>query len=212
MCLPLWGGKKDVDEHFLGLGLQDQNLGPAMKETQVWSLGGEEPLEKGKLTPIFLPGEFHGQRSLAGYSPWGHKESDMTEQPTLSLSLSFLGYRAESGFCGLENWEQKPGKSNEGIRTCLGLCSPFSAYYVSKLLSGCGSSQILEERNKTKAGQGTFYFFKKGERSPNWSWLSQEVLAIRGESADSWVPPQKLEYGRADTSTGRSGYKGILPP
>ena len=31
-------------------------------------------------TPLFLPGEFHGQRSLLGYSPWGHKESsDMTE-------------------------------------------------------------------------------------------------------------------------------------
>ena len=31
-------------------------------------------------TPVFLPGESHGQRSLAGYSPWGHKESDTTEQ------------------------------------------------------------------------------------------------------------------------------------
>ena len=31
--------------------------------------------------PIFLPGKFHGQRSLAGYSPWGHKESDKTENP-----------------------------------------------------------------------------------------------------------------------------------
>ena len=30
-------------------------------------------------TPVFLPGEFHGQRSLAGYSPWGHKELDMTD-------------------------------------------------------------------------------------------------------------------------------------
>ena len=30
-------------------------------------------------TPVFLPGEPHGQRSLAGYSPWDHKESDMTE-------------------------------------------------------------------------------------------------------------------------------------
>ena len=30
-------------------------------------------------TPMFLPGEFHGQRSLVGYSPWGHKESDTTE-------------------------------------------------------------------------------------------------------------------------------------
>ena len=37
-------------------------------------------------TPIFLPGESHGQRSLVGYSPWGHKELDMTEQLPLSLS------------------------------------------------------------------------------------------------------------------------------
>ena len=37
-------------------------------------------------TPVFLPGEFHGQRSLRGYSPWGHKELDTTEQLTLSLS------------------------------------------------------------------------------------------------------------------------------
>ena len=29
-------------------------------------------------TPVFLPGESHGQRSLEGYSPWGHKELDMT--------------------------------------------------------------------------------------------------------------------------------------
>ena len=39
----------------------------------------------GQPTPVFLPGESHGQRSQAGYSPWGHKESDMTEQLTLSL-------------------------------------------------------------------------------------------------------------------------------
>ena len=30
-------------------------------------------------TPVFLPGESHGQRSLAGYSPQGHKKSDTTE-------------------------------------------------------------------------------------------------------------------------------------
>ena len=30
-------------------------------------------------TPVLLPGKSHGQRSLVGYSPWGHKESDMTE-------------------------------------------------------------------------------------------------------------------------------------
>ena len=38
--------------------------------------------------PVFLPGESHGQRSLAGYSLWGRKESDMTEHFPLSITLS----------------------------------------------------------------------------------------------------------------------------
>ena len=38
------------------------------------------------LTPVYLPGEFHGQKSLAGYSSWGRKELDTTEPLTLSLS------------------------------------------------------------------------------------------------------------------------------
>ena len=63
-----------------------------MQETQessVQSLGWEDPLEEGMATHssilVFLPGEFHGQRSLAGYSPWGCKESDVTEQLTLDF-------------------------------------------------------------------------------------------------------------------------------
>ena len=32
-----------------------------------------------QLTPVFLPGESHGQSSLVGYSPWGREESDTTE-------------------------------------------------------------------------------------------------------------------------------------
>jgi len=43
-------------------------------------LGWEDPLEKGTATTsVFLPGESQGQRSLAGYSPWGCKGLDMTE-------------------------------------------------------------------------------------------------------------------------------------
>ena len=41
-------------------------------------------------TLIFLPGEFHGWRSLAGYSPWGHKESDTAERLTLSLPKALI--------------------------------------------------------------------------------------------------------------------------
>ena len=59
---------------------------PTMQEIWVRSLGSEDPLEKESLpTPVFLPGKSHGQRSLASYSPWSRKESDMIEQLTLSL-------------------------------------------------------------------------------------------------------------------------------
>ena len=48
-----------------------------MQETQVQSLGWEDPLEKEMaIHSSILPGKSHGQRSLEGYSPWGHKESD----------------------------------------------------------------------------------------------------------------------------------------
>ena len=48
---------------------------------QAQSLGWEDPLEKEMAThSSILAGESHGQRSLASYSPWGHKELDTTEQ------------------------------------------------------------------------------------------------------------------------------------
>ena len=60
---------------------------PEMQETRVQSLSQEYSLEKEIAThsPVFLPGEFHGQRSLVGYHPWGHKELDPTEQLKLLL-------------------------------------------------------------------------------------------------------------------------------
>ena len=58
---------------------------PAVQGIWVWSLGQEDPLEKGMTThSSILPGGFHGQRSLAGYSPSGCKELDTTERLTHS--------------------------------------------------------------------------------------------------------------------------------
>ena len=54
------------------------------KRSQVLFLGREDPLEKGMATPVFLPGESHGHRSLVGCSPWGRKESGTTERLTLT--------------------------------------------------------------------------------------------------------------------------------
>ena len=56
--------------------MAQQVKNPPATETDIRSLGWEGPLEKGwQRTPVFLPGKAHGQRSLAGYSPWGRKES-----------------------------------------------------------------------------------------------------------------------------------------
>ena len=69
---------------WVSLGAQLVKNPPAMWGTWVRSLGWEDPLEKGKATlsqnttPVSWPGEFHGL-----YSPWGCKESDMTERLSL---------------------------------------------------------------------------------------------------------------------------------
>ena len=67
---------------FLG-GSVVMNL-PAMQATQetwVQSLGWKIPWRREwQSTPVFLPGKFHGQRSLADYRPLGHKELDVTEE------------------------------------------------------------------------------------------------------------------------------------
>ena len=54
---------------------------PAIRETRFDPWVGKIPWRRAwHPTPVFLSRESHGQRSLAAYSPWGHKESDMTEQ------------------------------------------------------------------------------------------------------------------------------------
>ena len=64
---------------------------PTMQETWVRSLGWEYPLEKEMAPPpVLLPEKSHGWRSVVGYSPWGHKESDMTVRLHLVLVTLLL--------------------------------------------------------------------------------------------------------------------------
>ena len=63
------------------------NNQPAMQESRIRSLGKENPLEEEMATHAsILPREFQGQRSRAGYGPWGRGEPHRTERPALSLS------------------------------------------------------------------------------------------------------------------------------
>ena len=71
---------------------------PAMQETCVWSLGWDNPLKYEMTTHSnILAWRIHGQRSLAGYNPWGHKESEATftslhfkQSPLLSVAISYF--------------------------------------------------------------------------------------------------------------------------
>ena len=59
-------------------------------------------------SPVFLPGESHGQRSLAGYSPWGRKESDTTE---VTEHLDTQEHQCAQGMNAV--WPQGTNKMNE---------------------------------------------------------------------------------------------------
>ena len=73
-----------------------------MKETQVWSLGWEDPLEKGMATYSCLENPMD-----RGYSLWCHKESDITERPTLSLYYVKYFYYESNRKANLYYFRQK---------------------------------------------------------------------------------------------------------
>ena len=81
---------------------------PAVQETRVRSLGGEDPWRrKWQPTPVFLPGEPHGQKCLVGHSPRGLTELDTTEAAEhthQSLYLAEFGGFKSSGKVFLVFW------------------------------------------------------------------------------------------------------------
>ena len=66
-----------------------------------WTIKKAEWRRKWQPTPVLLPGESHGQRSLVGYSPWGYKGLDTTE---LSEHTHKLSYKGESNKNIHLNW------------------------------------------------------------------------------------------------------------
>ena len=67
---------------------------PAIQRPMFYSCVRKIPWRrKWQPTPVFLPGEFHRQRSLVGYSPWGRTESNMTERLSLTHSLIITSFK-----------------------------------------------------------------------------------------------------------------------
>ena len=61
---------------------------------------GRSPGKGNGPTPVFMPGKFHGQRSLAGYSSWDHNESDTTERLTLNSMALYVSFQHLGGVEG----------------------------------------------------------------------------------------------------------------
>ena len=95
-----------------------------MQETWIWSLDQEDPLEEEMTTPIFLPEKSSGQRSLLGYSPWGHKEWDTTENP-----------------CTIKAWSLRSGSVNSQWKQLL--IRGAEAWIHIYMISLCKSHQSL---------------------------------------------------------------------
>ena len=77
---------------------------------------------KGQPTPVLLPGESRGQKSLAGYSPWGHTELDTTER--LTSSSDAYRVRLKSLMSECKAGDSYPFLCNPSLRRLAGSCGP----------------------------------------------------------------------------------------
>ena len=98
---------------------------PARWETRVWSLGWEDPWRrKWQPTLVLLPGKSHGWWSLAGYSPKGRKELDITEQlHSQSISKIFIVCNIKS--TTLIHWHLHPLKKAQTEKSTINWRFPY---------------------------------------------------------------------------------------
>ena len=121
--------------------------------------------KKWQLTPVRLPGKFHGWRSLVGYSPWGRKESDTTEQ------LHFLSFY--SSFCR-GKWQPTPvflpGESH-GQRGLVGYS-----------LWGCKESDMTKQHTH---GRNQHSILKiKNKNESNWCLIFIMLNPLKHDSTE----------------------------
>ena len=100
---------------------------------------------KWQLTPVFLPGEYHGQRSLVGYRPWGHEESDITEWlNTISIIKNgekiFLN---STNLLFLRNVKNMSAAA-KSLQSCPTLCDPIDSSPPGSPIPGILQARILE--------------------------------------------------------------------
>ena len=118
---------------------------PAVQETQVQSLGQEDPQRKEwRLTPIFVPREPHGQTSLAGYSPWGHKESDWATNTFTFTQYNSWHTGASTEWTGKKSyWLEEGEEVEDGRADKLSAIGDGGRTAVSFMLDGTGLEKMI---------------------------------------------------------------------
>ena len=163
-----------------------------MQETWVWSLGWEDPLETGMATtPVFLPGESHGQRSLEGYSPSGCEELDMTYNYRFHLVRVVSGDLSSSE--GIRQWffpHEWAWNSHSKWKTswpppCLFshslLTSPLSDPSLGWINAFSALCDVLHEEVVDKTQQGAH---GKVPAGMGFGWVGICLLGVQGEGVE----------------------------
>ena len=153
---------------------------PTMRETWVWSLGWEDPLEKGMAThSIFWPGESHGV-----YSPWGCKESDMTERLSQTQKENMGSLELENSLCysGGPCWLSVLYVKVLVAHLCLTLCDPMNCSPPGSSVHGFSQARILE--------WVAIPFSRGSSWHRDWTWLS----CIAGGCFTFWATREALFY------------------
>ena len=104
--------KEENEKVGLKLNFKIMASGPIIS----WQINGETPWRrKWQPTPVFLPGKFHGQRNVAGYSPWGGKETATTEH----ISTNGETMETVRDFIFLDSKITVDGDCSHEIKRCL---------------------------------------------------------------------------------------------
>ena len=128
----------------------------------VWSIRNIQWRREWQPTSVFMPGEFHGQGSLAGYSPWSCKESNTTEHRCMQIRTERTSEpcKSQSGVCHLMPTQTCPVAHNTATdvlrhwcsqsNACRCLLTPRPTYPCNTQVHGpCCHSQVLSDSHPT---------------------------------------------------------------
>ena len=143
--------------------------------------------------PVFLPGKFHGQRSLACYSPWGCKELDMTERLThTQINKNLLNSISSVLHTMADTIRQEEGEEQKKSNTMYSFCCDFlSKDYVL----GAVFKFLVSQDKSTTLGLKLKQFSTEDDAKP------RDQCCDRGKQVTQTSSTKELDRGDKTTSS-----------